>query len=93
MFVAHPFRSRMTEKADVRPMVHVPMVYETVAAPLVRWEYYVLKVDPREEALPDAPQLNALGQEGWILAGMLDERVTSKSPYVYYYFARQQGGN
>jgi hypothetical protein len=90
MFVAHPFRPRMTEKEDIRSTVHVPMVYETVVTPPVRWEYYVLKVDPREEALPDAPQLNALGQEGWILAGMLDERVTSKSPYVYYYFVKQQ---
>jgi hypothetical protein len=90
MFVPHPFRSRMTEKADVRPMVHVPMVYETVATPPARWEYYVLKVDPREEALPDAPQLNVMGQEGWILVGTLDERVTGKSPYVYYYFVRQQ---
>ena len=90
MFVAHPFRPRMTEKADIRSTVHVPMVYETVAAPPARWEYYVLRVDPREETLPDAPQLNALGQEGWILAGMLDERVASKSPYVYYYFVKQQ---
>jgi hypothetical protein len=90
MFIAHPFRPRMTEKADVRSTVHVPMVYETVATPPARWEYYVLRVDPREEALPDAPQLNTLGQEGWILAGMLDERVTSKSPYVYYYFVKQQ---
>ena len=90
MFVAYPLRPRMTEKADVRPMVHVPMVYETVATPPARWEYYVLRVDPREEALPDAQQLNALGQEGWILAGMLDERVAGKSSYVYYYFVRQQ---
>ena len=90
MFIAHPFRPRMTEKADVRSTVHVPMVYETVAMPPARWEYYVLRIDPREEALPDAAQLNALGQEGWILAGMLDERVTGKSPYVYYYFVKQQ---
>ena len=90
MFVAHSFRPRMTEKADVRPMVHVPIVYETVATPPAHWEYYVLKVDPREEELPGALQLNALGQEGWILAGILDERVAGKNSYVYYYFIRQQ---
>jgi hypothetical protein len=90
MFVTHPFRSRMTEQADIRSTVHVPMVYETVTPPPARWEYYVLRVDPREEALPDALQLNALGQEGWILAGMLDERLTGKSPYIYYYFVKQQ---
>ena len=89
MFIAYPSRPRLTERADVHSNVHVPMVYEKVTTP-VRWEYYVLRVDPREEALPDTEQLNALGHEGWILAGMLDEQVASKSPYVYYYFVRQQ---
>jgi hypothetical protein len=89
MFITYPSRPRLTERADVHSNVHVPMVYEKVTMP-VRWEYYVLRVDPREEALPGTEQLNALGQEGWILAGMLDERVPSKSPYVYYYFVRQQ---
>lgn len=72
MFVAHSFHSRMAEKADMHSTVHVPMVYETITTPPPRWEYYVLRIDPREEALPDTPQLNALGQECWILTGMLD---------------------
>jgi hypothetical protein len=89
MFVPNPHRL-MTEKTDLRPAVHIPIVYEQVSPSPARWEYYVMKLDPREEELPTAVELNALGQEGWILVGMLDERAAGKSAYVYYYFVRQQ---
>lgn len=91
MFVPHSFRTQMAGRAEERSSVHIPMVYERVAAEPVRWEYHVLKVDTHESALPDTGELNALGKEGWVLAGMLDERITGKSTFVYYYFTRQQG--
>lgn len=89
MFVARPSHARMAERPDVRSSVHIPMVYEKVVSEPLRWEYHVLTIDTSEESLPDASQFNALGKEGWILAGMLDERATGKSALVYYYFVRQ----
>ena len=64
---------------DVQNAVHVPMVYEQVPVEPVRWEYRVLTVDAREEDLPDAVRLNELGAEGWLLVGVLDQRVTGNS--------------
>src|SRR5260221_14679554 len=64
---------------DVQNAVHVPMVYERVPVEPVRWEYRVLTVDAREEDLPDAARLNKLGAEGWLLVGVLDQRVKGRS--------------
>lgn len=74
-------------KPDVHPSVHIPTVYETIEAEPARWEYHVLTVDPREVALPDKDQLNALGKEGWILVGILNEKASGA--LIHYYFARQ----
>ena len=68
----------MADKPDIRPSVFIPTVYENVAPEPERWEYHVLTVDVREEALPDADQLNALGKEGWILVSLLDEHASGK---------------
>jgi hypothetical protein len=78
----------MGERPDVQPLVHVPRVYETIQPP--NWEYHVMTIDTREETLPDVVQLNALGQEGWILVSVLDERTTSKGSRLHYYFVRQE---
>ncbi len=80
-----PFRN---EQAEGRMRGYVPMVYEKVPAGPAPWEYHVLTVDASEVALPDVVQLNELGQQGWMLAGMLDERVSGHGSHVYYYFAR-----
>ena len=94
MFFTPPLRTlpshiRMADRDEMRPAVHIPMVYEEVAAMPVAWEYHVLAIDTRERALPDAAQLNELGHEGWIMTGMLDERIAGKGTFVYYYFVRQ----
>jgi len=89
MFVAQSSHGRMAERPEVRSSVHIPMVYEKVASEPLRWEYHVLTIDTSEASLPDANQFNVLGKEGWILAGMLDERATGKGTFVYYYFVRQ----
>jgi len=47
----------------------------------------VLTVDPREEALPGAARLNELGDEGWLLAGVVDQK--SNGP-IQFYFVRQK---
>ncbi len=69
----------LSEQKNVPSSVHVPMVYERVPAEPVHWEYRVLTVDAREEDLPDAVRLNELGAEGWLLVGVLDQRVTGRS--------------
>jgi hypothetical protein len=90
MFVTSHVRKQMADMPETRSSVHVPMVYEKVDTQPMQWQYHVLKIDTREEPLPDADQLNTLGHDGWILTGMLDERATGKSAFVYYYFVRQK---
>ncbi len=85
----HPSYITMADKPDVRPSAFIPTVYEHVAAEPMRWEYHVLTLDSREDPLPDADQLNALGKEGWILVSILDENASGKGHRVHYYFVRQ----
>jgi hypothetical protein len=66
------------------------MVYEDVEPKTQAWEYHLLTVDASEMALPDAEQLNELGKDGWILAGIVDERATGRGTKIYYYFMRQK---
>ncbi len=75
---------------DVRSALHVPMIYENVEAEPVHWEYRTLRVDTREQELPDETTLNEMGQQGWLLAGLLDQRVSNAGSSVSYYFVRQQ---
>ncbi|HEU5229385.1 MAG TPA: hypothetical protein VFU49_16325 [Ktedonobacteraceae bacterium] len=89
MFIVQPSRTLMAEHPEIRSSIHVPMVYEKVAAEPIRWEYHVLTVDTSEQALPTAEQLNELGNKGWVLAGMLDERASGKGNLVHFYFVRQ----
>lgn len=81
---------RFSGRDDVQPALHVPMVYESVAASPVQWEYRVVSVDPREEAPLDEERLSALGAEGWLLVGLLEPSQPESRPRVYYYFARQK---
>jgi hypothetical protein len=50
-----------------------------------------MRVDTREDALPDEEVLNELGNQGWFLCGVLDQRVTeANGSRVTYYFMRQK---
>ncbi len=69
MAIALSFHGFTSGQTDDRSAMHLPIVYENVPVPPIHWEYRVLTVDPREEALPDAARLNELGDEGWLLAG------------------------
>ena len=75
---------------DVQPALHVPMVYENIAASPSRWEYRVLSVDTREEELPGEARLGELGAEGWLLVDVLEQRQSESRSRVYYYFVRQK---
>ena len=99
------FGLHMSEQKDVRMFPPVPMVYETMPAEPLQWEYHVLVVDPREGMLPDIETLNQLGNAGWLLVGSM-RAETSFNPFdelgsvgrlrdgerqkMYYYFVRQK---
>jgi hypothetical protein len=89
MLIAPPYYNRMSTSPEVRPLAHIPMIYEPAPSAPACWEYHVLTIDPQEASLPDTEQLNALGREGWGLAGLLDERMTGKGKLIHYYFVRQ----
>lgn len=76
----------LTEKVEGRSASFVPMVYERVDETPLRWEYHVLTINTREQELPDTTALNELGNKGWILAGIVEQR---DSTLVTYYFVRQ----
>ena len=77
---------------DVQPTLHIPIVYENAPASQVRWEYRVVEIDTREQALPDDASLNELGAEGWLLAGVQEQRLSDSKTRVHYYFVRQKEG-
>jgi hypothetical protein len=65
------------EPQPVRP----PMVY--VEKPL-KWEYKQVVRNVEQEKPLDESELNALGEEGWELSG-----IVQQPPLTYYYFKRQ----
>lgn len=89
MFITSHSYAYMSTSPEVRPLAHIPMIYEPAPSAPPCWEYHVLTIDPQEESLPDTEQLNALGREGWGLAGLLDERMTGRGKLTHYYFVRQ----
>lgn len=90
MLVTKPYyHTSVAENQTSKPSFFVPTVYEKETPQILRWQYHVLAIDLCEAALPDAEQLNALGQDGWILVEVLDERATGRGSLVYYYFTRQ----
>ncbi len=90
MAVHLSFQTFGSGQPDVRSSMPLPMVYESVQEAPTNWEYRVLTIDTRERALPDATHLNEYGHEGWLLAGMLDERNRGEGLRVHYYFVRQK---
>jgi hypothetical protein len=64
-------------------LVQSPIVYveENPA-----WEYKQLVRNLAKEKAPSEDELNALGTDGWELAGIFTD-----SPFVYFYFKRLAG--
>jgi hypothetical protein len=75
------FGDHLSDQKDVRFAVPIPMVYENVQPQPARWEYRVLIIDTREEDLPTPEQLNELGNQGWLLVGILDQGRTGRSGF------------
>jgi hypothetical protein len=89
MFGIPSQRKLMSAEPEVRPSVHIPMIYERYDPEPTHWEYYVLSIDTREAPLPTAEQLSALGRDGWLMSGLLRADTDDKSTFVHYYFVRQ----
>ncbi len=64
-------RTILAEQKDAHTFPPVPMVYESVPAVPLKWEYHVLSFDLREYDLPSVDELNELGQQGWVLVSVL----------------------
>ena len=67
---------RDPQHEPVRP----PMIYIEKS---LKYEYKQIVRDLEKEALPGEAELNALGEEGWELAG-----VAQQPPLAYFYFKR-----
>ena len=61
----------LAEQKDAHTFPPIPMVYESVPAAPLKWEYHVLSIDLREYDLPTVEELNELGQQGWVLVSVL----------------------
>ena len=77
MAITIPFRigNGLSDQGNVHGNLHVPMVYEQMPFEPLHWEYHVLTVDTREIDVPGTDQLNELGAQGWLLVGILDQRM------------------
>lgn len=79
--MAFHFGDLLSDQKDVRFSLPIPMVYEDVRNEPVRWEYRVLNIDAHEEDLPSMEQLNELGNQGWLLVGILDQGRTGRDSF------------
>jgi len=61
----------------------MPVVFEPLGPQ--RWEYHTVSLDPREDEPLDESALNALGNDGWLLAGMLAADGASRGRIIYYF--------
>ena len=77
------------EKADTRPSLPIPIVFEAPEASRAKWEYTTLVLDPREEAAPDAARLNSLGAEGGLLAAVVPVPISPSAVHLTDYFVRE----
>jgi hypothetical protein len=87
MLFPHSSWAKLTGQNDVQSSLHVPTVYVDVPARPLLWEYHVLTIDTREEALPNEALLNELGGQGWLLTSVLEQRL-AEGARVHYHFVR-----
>src|SRR5260370_40374809 len=91
MFVASPRHTHnlMSEQPNIRYSLPIPMVYENVRVEPAYWEYNVLTIDARVEALPDPARLSELIREGCLLVDIIDHGSTGTNSLLHYTFVRQ----
>jgi hypothetical protein len=63
-----------------------PIVFEAAEQP--KWEYHAISIDPREESPLDESRLTELGQDGWLLAGIVATPGGDRVTRITYYFVR-----
>ncbi|WP_376796353.1 hypothetical protein [Thermogemmatispora sp.] len=73
----------------IQSTLHIPIVYEEHQPEPPRWEYRLISLDPREEPLLSEASLARLGQEGWLLQAVVDERASGSGTQLHYYFVRR----
>jgi hypothetical protein len=61
----------------------MPVVFDEMGPQ--RYEYHVVNIDPREDEPLDETALQALGKEGWLLAGILPPADGASRRIVYYF--------
>nr|BBH91971.1 hypothetical protein KTA_01700 [Thermogemmatispora argillosa] len=69
--------------------LHIPIVYEEQQPDPPRWEYRLISLQPPKEPLLSEERLARLGQEGWLLQAIIDERASGSGSQVHYYFVRR----
>ena len=70
---------------NFRSSLPTPVVFDQNEPPHAPWEYHTVAVDLRETEPLDATALNALGREGWLLAGLIEDARRSR---LHYHFVR-----
>ena len=90
MWFKTPSWQKIAGQTDVQPSLHVPMVYERVPSSPWLWEYRVLSVNTREEPLPNTESLDELGNQGWLLISVLEQRLTTSGSRIHYHFVRRK---
>jgi hypothetical protein len=88
MLFTRSSRQNLAGQNDVQLSRHIPMVYERVRVSPLLWEYRVVSVDTREEGLLDETRLNELGSQGWLLANVLEQRLSESGARIHYHFVR-----
>jgi hypothetical protein len=68
-----------------RPHLPMPVVFDHNDPAPPAWEYHTEIVDLREMSPLEAAELNALGKDGWLLAGLFEDTRRSR---LHYHFVR-----
>jgi hypothetical protein len=83
--ILHQFSQDPPSKLSMMPQ-SLPIVFEAAAQP--KWEYHTISLDPREEPPLDEAHLTQLGQDGWLLAGIIGTPGGERVTRITYYFVR-----
>lgn len=70
---------------NFRTPIPPPVVFERAESLRAQWEYHTVAVDLREAEPLAAEDLNALGSQGWLLAGLIEDARRSR---LHYHFVR-----
>lgn len=81
-----PYRRLSAEPLHSGPQMQTPIVFERTDPP--RWAYHVVTIDPREEPPLDEARLAELGDDGWLLAAVVQFPTGAAPTRLLYHFVR-----